>query len=229
MTNNYNSQPNDLDEKLRQLVIETCGYPKGSLERQQGLTKIIVMMQKSGKLWRESGSVDLYQYEEALQKSWLYLCRNLCEAVTAKGPYNPDKARVTTWFNEYLKYRIKDIQKEFYSSNREMKHPQVDRDTGELIDPLENLPAPPENTLSMIEEIQQWLESNQQQLRRIHVRDRPDINCYVLISRYALVNTTWKTLAQEFGISIPTLSSFYQRQCLPLMKAWSESQGYLDD
>jgi hypothetical protein len=231
---NQNINPNEFDDQLRHLIQETCGYPKDSLNRKQGLNRIIYLMQKSGKIWRGGGSISLDDYEDALQQSWLFFCRNLCEAVTANQPYNPEKASAIAWFNNHLKYRLKDAQqevyrKEIYWGKDKRVFSQVDKDTGELTDPIDNIDAPPENPPSMIEELQEWLESNKQKLSRIHLRDRPEINCYILIPRRLPPEPPWKTLEQEFGVSMKTLANFYQRHCLPLLEQWAISQGYLDD
>ena len=50
-----------LNERLMQLVHETCGYPHGTIERQQGLNQIVGLVQHSGKLWRAANQADLPQ------------------------------------------------------------------------------------------------------------------------------------------------------------------------
>ncbi len=81
--------------------------------------------------------------------------------------------------------------------------------------------APP-----MLPTVKQWVETNDE-LRRIHIHGHPEVNCQVLILRRLPPETNWKTLAREFNISVSTLSSFYQRKCLPLLRKFGESQGYL--
>lgn len=208
---------NDLHQHLRQLVAETCGYDRDSLERKQGLTKIVCLMQQSGRIWRAGSSASLHDYEDALQKNWLHFCDHVCEL------YNPDISSPLTWFNNTLKWRIKDIQK--HDINR--FPPQIDLQTGEVIDPIDTIPAPTEAKHSMTEEIKQWLEDNKKRLQRIHLRDRSEINTYVVINRHVLGETNWKTLGQEFSVPIATLANFYQRRCLPLLQEWGESQEYL--
>jgi hypothetical protein len=87
---------------------------------------------------------------------------------------------------------------------------------------VENIPnpKPSENRADkMLAKIQQWLQSQEKNLRRIYIRDRPEINAYVLIlRRLPPEETTWETLAQEWNISRSTLANFYQRRCLPLLQ-----------
>jgi hypothetical protein len=93
----------NLEEQLRQLVAETCRHSPGSIKRQQGLTQIIRLTSRSDKLWKDHADY----YEDALQQTWLYLCRNLCEAVTGQA-YDPEKSSIITWLNGYLKWRLQD-------------------------------------------------------------------------------------------------------------------------
>ena len=86
---------------LAQLVKEACEHPPGSRNRQKKLTKIIRLV--NSKLWKENTAY----YEDALQETWVYFCQNICEGKTAKI-YDPDKASIVTWLNNYLKWRLKD-------------------------------------------------------------------------------------------------------------------------
>ncbi|HEY9617311.1 MAG TPA: sigma-70 family RNA polymerase sigma factor, partial [Microcoleaceae cyanobacterium] len=99
-------------------------------------------------------------------------------------------------------------------------------DVDDPFDPIANLPARPD-VPPILDEIQVWLQQEGQQLRRIHVRDRPEINCLVLIQRRLPPETAWEQLSKEFGVAIATLSNFYQRECFPRLLAFGQSQGYL--
>lgn len=211
-----------LEEQLQQLVQETCGHPRGSLARQKKLNQIIGTIQQSGKLLRGIGVPD---YEDALQQTWLYFCRNLCEATTGDR-YNSEKASVTTWLNAYLKCRLQDIRQQVAEKKATRAiAPLSDRD--ESLDAIDNIASPP-SPPPMLEEIREWVMQEGSKLRRIHLRDRPDINCQVLILRRLPPETSWEELAKEFGVAIATLSSFYQRECFPRLLSFGKSQGYFD-
>jgi hypothetical protein len=118
-----------VDEQLSQLVARTCKHPPGSIERRRGLNHLIQAIVKSGKLWWENTSY----YEDALQQTWLYLCRNLCEVNTG-AQYDPTRSRVTTWLDRYLKKRLLDFRLEEQRQKREQVCvPISDRQTS---DPL---------------------------------------------------------------------------------------------
>ncbi|WP_254175308.1 sigma-70 family RNA polymerase sigma factor [Planktothrix pseudagardhii] len=210
------------DDQLQALIIKTCSYPKGSLERQRGLNQIVSQIQQSGKLFRGAKTA---HYEDALQQTWLYFCRNLCEATTGDC-YNPNQASVTTWLNAYLKRRLQDIQQKIAQEQLIVATSPLSNED-ECFDPVDNLPAQP-TAPPILEEIRDWLEQEKRQLSRIHVRNRPDINCYILIQYRLPPETSWEALSQKWGVPIPTLSNFYQRECFPRLLNFGKSQGYLD-
>lgn len=207
-------------EGLKQLVRDTCQYPKGSPQRQKGLTRII--REITGQLWHTS---DAY-YPDALQQTWIYFCRNLCEATTGRA-YDCEIATPVTWLNAYLKRRLQDFK---IAENRD-RHKTVSRAslkiTGEdgPIDPVDQLRAPPDIP-PWLEQVRTWAESNQD-LGRIAIAKHPTVTARLLILRRLPPETPWKTLSAEYDISIGTLSSFYQRQCLSKLREYGKSQGYL--
>lgn len=219
--NNMDEQ--ELEDIILQLVKETCQHPRGSILRQKGLHKIIVLIQQTGKLLRGGGVIDV---EEAFQQTWLYFCRNLCEASTAKEAYNANLGSVISWINGHLYYRIKDIQ----TKNTNTGYNRINfisNANGEELDPVNLIPAPPEAP-PILEEIREWLQRQSHELSKIHIRNRPEVNCQVLIERRLPPETSWEDLSGEFGIPIPTLSSFYQRRCFPVLQNFGQSEGYIE-
>lgn len=208
-------------DEFEEHVQKACCHPRGSKERNKRLNEMIWRIQQSGKLWRDVGVPD---YEDALQQTWLYFCRNLCEATTGDR-YDPQRASVMTWLNAYLKARLDDRRLAAYFDNNVKAKPMLSKD-GELLDPLEFIQARPDPP-PILEDIREWLEKEGCHLRRIHLRDRPDINCQVLIEHRLPPETAWFVLAQGFGVAIATLSNFYQRECFPLLLNFGKSQGYL--
>ena len=212
------------EERLRQLVAEACRHLPGSTERQQSLTKIIRLT--TPKLWKEHTSY----YQDALQQTWMHFCQNICEQNTGQK-YDSARSSVATWLNNYLRRRLQD----FYVENRQQEAKRVvvktrTSRTGEadgMVDPIDNLEAKPDIP-PLLEEVRAWAETDAGgELRRIHLEGRPEVNCQVLILRRLPPETSWKDLAAEFDSNISTLSRFYQRQCLPRLHKFGESEGYL--
>jgi hypothetical protein len=215
-------QINQLNQELNQLIIETCQHSPDSRARKSGLTKIIQGIIQSGKLWH---SYEPF-YEDALQQTWLYLCRNLCEANTGKR-YDPNQSKVITWLNSYLKYRLLSFQQERQERKYQEVSSSLTEDEG-TIDPIRQLESP-SDTPPIWEETLHWVKNDRDgELRSIHIKNRPDITCQVLILRRLPPPTDWKTLEAEFNCSYSTLANFYKRQCRPRLRQFALTQGYLE-
>jgi hypothetical protein len=213
------------EEQLRQLVAEACKHRAGSAERQKNLTKIIRLV--TNKLWRENTPY----YQDALQQTWVYFCQNICEGNTGE-PYNPTRSNVVTWLNSYLKRRLQDFYIDTQKQKIQIAPHQFESlgsgQTNQATDPIENLAADPEIP-SLVEEVRSWVQSDPgSELSRIHITNHPEVTAKVLILRRLPPETSWKTLAAEFNLTISTLSSFYQRQCLPRLRKFGESEGYIE-
>ncbi len=216
------TQINQFKQELNQLIIETCKHPPDSRVRKSGLTKIIQAIIQSGKLWHSSEPF----YEDALQQTWLYFCRNLCEANTGKQ-YNPNQSQVITWLNNYLKYRLLSFQQERQQRKYKEVSTSLTRDE-ETTDPIQQLKAP-SDTPPIWEETLNWVKNDPDgELSSIHIKNRPDITCQILILRRLPPPTDWKTLEAELNCSYSTLANFYKRQCRPRLRQFALTQGYLE-
>lgn len=210
-----------LQPQLRQLIQETCQHQHGSPERQKGLTQIIRLV--GPRLWRDSSPY----YQDALQKTWIYFCQNLCEGITGRA-YDPDSASVITWLNAYLKRRLQDgfidlrrQQQQTISTDLPLKEGESGVTLGQ------QLPAQPDIP-PILERVQHWAETDpDHELRQVRLDQHPQITCQVLILRRLPPETPWNELAKEFGIPMGTLSSFYQRQCLPRLRQFGQLEGFL--
>ena len=216
--------PGALDEQLKDLVTQACRHPCKSQERQKLLTQIIRLT--SSKLWKESTPY----YQDALQQTWLYFCRNVCDGLTGRT-YDPAYGSVITWLNAYLKRRLQDFYTNQYREQATTVPIKV-RQSGaggniEIIDPVENLPATPQ-TYPILENLEMWVKTDlDEELRSTHVKGHPKVNCQMLILKRLPPEVSWKELSEEFSLPISTLSSFYQRQCLPRLRKFAESEGWL--
>ncbi|GFE69293.1 sigma-70 family RNA polymerase sigma factor [Chroococcus sp. FPU101] len=205
-----------LREQLNEVIAEACRHPIGSPSRQKYLTQIIRLI--ANKLWKENTPY----YEDALQQTWIYFCNNLCESKTCKA-YDPEQASVITWLNAYLKRRLQDFRLENQKQQTQIKQ-ITEVDASSLVEQQSAKPDIP----PMLDEIKKWVETDEHnQLSQISLRDHPNITCQMLILRRLPPETPWKTLSCEWGVSTSTLSSFYQRRCLPCLREFGRSQGYL--
>lgn len=204
------------EAQLSDLVARTCKFANTSVERQQGLTEIVRIIVKSGKLWKDNSPY----YEDALQKTWLYFCRNLCEANTGEQ-YDSKRGSVVTWLNAYLRRRLQDfrIQQQQERTTRIGENNESDW--------IATLAAPPDIP-PILEMTKNWAETDADgELERIHIQGHPHVNCRVLILQRLPPETSWEILAEKYQLSVSTLTSFYRRQCVPRLRKFGETQGYL--
>lgn len=206
----------DIDLQLREWVTEACRHPPGSPARQRHLTKVIRVV--SGKLWRES----VAYYQDAVQQTWVYFCKNIC------GKYDPNLGSVPTWLNAYLKRRLQD----FFIAAQKQRTNEIstwqDKD-GEIVNVADIVPDERGDVEPMWEIVKAWAEADSTgELRQLHIKGYPAVTCQVLILRRLLSETSWKDLAAEYGAPIPTLNSFYMRQCMPRLRKFGESEGYIN-
>lgn len=206
----------NLNQQLQQLVTEACSYPARSLQRRQKLSEIVRVVMKSGKLWKENTPY----YNDALQQTWLYFCRN-------PEQYNPASCSVITWLDNCLKWRLQDFRSlEAQEQARTVSASTLG--TEETTDYIQNLPDDPDIP-PILEETYQWAQSDPDgELASTHVKGRPDVTCQILILRRLPPETPWKTIAKEFGLPPSTAPNFYKRECLPRLRNFALRQGYYE-
>ena len=220
-----NCDRDSAQQQILELVTEACKHPVG-FQRSRFLNKLIREIIRSGKLWTDNTP----HYEEALQKTWIYLSRNLCEATTAKEPYNPQISQITTWLNPYLKKRLLDCYlKQQQERIRYIQNPMISLEelsNGDDIKYNENLRANPDVSF-YLDELLEWIETDpNDELKSRHVRGKPEINCQVLLQRKCLYGQTLQEIAKELGCAHSTLYQLLNNDCRHLLQKFSENQGY---
>ncbi|MDX2231589.1 MAG: hypothetical protein NW220_18270 [Leptolyngbyaceae cyanobacterium bins.349] len=79
-----------------------------------------------------------------------------------------------------------------------------------------DIPTRKYGSLSLLEEVIEWVKTDSDRnLQQTHLKNRSDVNCQTLILLRLPPETPWKEISAQFGVSIPTLSSFYRRNCIP--------------
>jgi hypothetical protein len=214
-----------LNDRLVALIKEACLLdpsskdPRVRYQRRRTLNCLVMLMQRSGRLWRGGGSVEPGDLAEAESRTWLYFCQHLQD-------YNASQGTVINWYNNILKWRIKDVWREKQLYWKWFAPLILDED-GQPISAHD--PAAPPECPDILAHIHQLLEDNRAEFEAIHMRDRPDINAYVLIrARLPDQYIAWADLAKQFNVSLSSLSGFYQKKCWPLLQKFGEEHGYLD-
>lgn len=199
-----------LDNHLRQLALIAQKQPKGSTARQKALTDLIGTLMRSRKLCRpRQGQFRmLYEdiYAEALQRLFSFVCERIDDYSTQRG-------EVLQWVNFLLSRRF------FIEASRDylpvvykgMDARSVKRLTLEQLDQSSPIDLNPQLIPSLSQEVKACLIEDPERLfQQAHVADNPAANFrYLALKR--LDGYSWKDLSAEFGIPVPTLSSFYRR------------------
>jgi hypothetical protein len=196
---------------LQSLVQEAKQYPAGELPRQKALTQAARILPHL--LWQERSPY----YNDALQQTLEHFCRKV-------DRYDPELGSVVTWLNKYLRWRLVDLS----TPRLEIPFSQF-ASADDNNPPFIDIPDPVDRTTaSILDSVQEWAETDPTAtLRRVQMKKYPQVTAQVLILHRLPPETSWKNLSETLGISIPTLASFYQRQCLPRLREFGKAQGYL--
>jgi len=214
---------NDLDKTLRTLIAQACNHPPKSWERRQRLSEVHRLVMKSGKLWREYTPY----YNDALQEMWEFCCHN-------PEQYDPSLKNVITWLDDYLKKRLRNFRDARYRQQRR-EIITVQTESEDTTDPIANLPARPDihSVLEIWEKTLDWVQTDPDNvLCSTCFRGYCQVNCQALILRRFPSETPWSTIAAEFNLTPPEakdLPKIYNRKCLPLLRKFAVSQGYVEE
>jgi Sigma-70 region 2 len=211
-----------MKQDFNAIVVNACCYPPGSAGRQKLVHELVVAMQSSGQIWRAM-HIPRADYHEVLQETWLWFCPNLDQ-------FDPTQAQVMTWFNNRLRFKIQEHYRRLKQWNDRTTPLDIFQEdsyrTLEIADP-ENLWHKLE-AAAIWQDRDEWLAKNQRSLRRIHIRQRLDVNCYRLIpQRFAPEPIPWKQVAIDFALSEQVLGAFFQRECVPLLREFARQYGYV--
>ena len=249
--NDWGQSNEELQEQLAQLIKEVCKFraenahligevcqfQAKSAERlkfeyhtRRLNNRILRLIQESGKLRRDRSP----HYGGCLQQLWLYFFENLC-AVNREGyprikiPFC-EANNIMARLNLRLRGCIQDAWEQEQNELETQTPPTINGD--EPRNPFEQLPAPKSIPLPsaafppfLLKPIRAAVEADESgELCRCQLKNHPDANCKVLILRKLPLEVEWEALAKQLGISVSSLSSFYEQQCRPLLEKISEQQ-----
>ena len=205
-----------------------CQHAIGSSQRRKCMDKLWKELEPQIKRFPFPGEF-LHQKEDVLQQLALYFSRNLCPGphLTARQPYNPDVAQLTTWLRTYWNYRIKDLYRDAAKEGANRKE-QRDAD-GNHLDPEKFLPSRP-SVPDVIQVIRQHIkDDDNDQLKRIHLPNRDDITAQSVLLTQVPPTVSFQDLAQELNVEYQRLYAWYRRYCKPVLLKLGEDYGHLDE
>lgn len=202
----------ELDERLQQLALEAQQHPPKSRVRRLALTRLIQIIQESGRLSRRKFDTPQEVYEEALQEVWLYVCRKI-------DTYTPEKP-IVHWVNFVLKRRLVDVKKKRNSWGREysLDAPINSSSSGKADRSrtyLEAMAQPQETPLPS-QLVRRCIEEDSERLfASKHIKGHPQAN-FRTIALLHLDGRTWQDTAIAVRLEprkASTVQSFYWRCC----------------
>ncbi len=128
------------------------------------------------------------------------------------GEYDPAIAQVATWLNFRLKNEFKTQQAKFHKCAEQTIQTTDPEDDSRDLFAMMVSPSYGSQAKLMKEEIEHWIAEDRE-LQTITIKNRPEITAQGLLQKRFVEEGEWSTLARDYGTSIATLSSFYERQC----------------
>jgi len=189
------------DAKLKQLAIEAQSHPPHSKLRHYALGELVEAIRLSGRLYhppRGNISAQFYEliYDEAVNKTLAYVCLKI-------DNYDPERGekRFMNWVNFRLDKVIGELKRE---ESRDLPFPPG----------FENIVMQePEERSNWAEILQKCIEEDAENIfKQTHIRHRPDANfANIALARFS--GKSWQEISNNLGISLQTLSSFFNRKC----------------
>ncbi|MEO0434256.1 MAG: hypothetical protein AAF151_21440 [Cyanobacteria bacterium J06656_5] len=192
------------DPLLKRLALEAQRQPNPSGLRQHALLQLVEAIRACGRLARPhrakfTPSFYTLLYEEAVNRTLVYVCQKI-------DTYDPNRGQAQkfmNWVNFRLDRMVIECRRQF-----------SDRDTQELpnLNDLERL-SQPEPTSSLANDVRDYIAADPEDVfKSTHIRKCPEASFQAIaLARFG--DQSWEEISNQFGIKIPTLSSFFQRCC----------------
>lgn len=195
------------DTQLKKLALEAKGHPPYSESRQQALIELVNAIVVSGKLCHPHSWISPYSfykliYEEAVNQTLEYVCQKI-DTFKPENEKTGQEQKFITWVNFYLDKRVLDAYGKFKKQNA--------TEIPTLSD-LENI-AQPESQSNSAALLIKFIQSDvSNKFKNEHIRNSPHAN-FQSIALATVSGKTWEEMSKEFGVGVPTLSSFFRRTC----------------
>lgn len=161
--------------EVQQYSIESTGYTDLEIKirtrsKKKALTRLVNAIQNSGKLYCQGKrNFPPQVYAEAIQETWLYVCKKADE-------YDPAKGKVMTWVNFILDKKFKDAIKKYLEEmkTRSLDDPIQNSDNGSITlgDTIESREYSCE-----YEEVRQIIVDDPDgRFKKKHIKGRPEVN-----------------------------------------------------
>jgi RNA polymerase sigma factor (sigma-70 family) len=221
----------DESELLQQLVSQAQSHPDRSTQRRIALTKLIGKIRQSQSLKRPDNRFNIPNYQDVYDEALNDACMEICRRIDSYNPEYP----VMAWVNNILNYRIQDVYNKYQKRGitnlpknqkprwRELDRPINTDDKGTSRNLEIANPAPEDDESKLIRDF--ITEDPDRVLATKHIKNLPEAT-FQKILLMICEDKTWKEIAEYFGTSISTASSFYRRTLDELLEYLQQSLGY---
>ena len=194
------------DANLKELALTAQNQPPNSSLRSYALRELVKAIELSQRLikmrsYGVSSQFEKLIYEEAVMETLAYVCTKI-------DLYDPNrgKQKFMNWVNFKLEKMLLKCRQEFQNPNIIQIHSWSD---------LENLNSgnAGNDSSDFSQLLYHYIEQDSNNIfTSVFVNGYPEAN-FKEIALARLSGDTWKEIAQHYGLSIPTLSSFFKRNC----------------
>jgi hypothetical protein len=242
-----------IDERLRQLLVVVLQQPEGSKEYDRALNRLLILLQglPDFRKFAQPGCPDYFL--EALNRTWEWFSQNV---KNFKPRTSSIQADLVKWIKSYFYWRLKDatdaktsesqvlssLDIALYLDDSQNKTTYLEQvaQQGHLLGTPSNLYVL-DGIESLIEQVQcqekqevalklrSYIETDpQEKLRTCYPRYRPLCNCQTLSIRRYLKDPpdTFAALAREYMINYQTLNGHWKQKAIPLLRAIAIELGY---
>ncbi|NEP01463.1 MAG: sigma-70 family RNA polymerase sigma factor [Symploca sp. SIO2E9] len=210
----------EIDARLKQLALEAQRYPKKSKQRQRALAKLLSAISRSGKLTHPyPGQFQgFYQdiYAEGKQRLFCHICERIDE-------YDSQR-EVLQWANFLFKRRffVEAAREVMPTVPKGVNQKQIIRLTIEDLDKNNPYSVNSQLTPTLSQEIIHFLELDPEGIfKETYAAKNPKAN-FRFLALQIISGYSWKEIAEQLGMKIPTLSSFYQRSLVKFAPKFKE-------
>ena len=191
------------DANLKKLALAAKNQPPNSSLRSYGLRELVKAIELSQRMLKMrsygvSSQFERLIYEEAVMETLSYVCTKI-------DLYDPDRGNQK--FMNWVNFKL---EKFLLKCRQEYKDPNIIQISSNS--DLENM-SYKKNTLDFSELLYQYIKQDVKNVfTSVFINGCPQAN-FKEIALARLSGHSWKEISQYYDLTIPTLSSFFRRNC----------------
>jgi hypothetical protein len=188
----------NLANQIAPYLTEITRHSPGDRDYQKCLAKVMSLILTSNVLWQDNSP----NYEDALQTTCLTFCLKI-QNLAVLGSIDP--IHLIFAFNRYLRWRL-------FDEKVKPCHLEL----------LDNIHAPQDIAI-VLDRIVEWIDTDRV-LRQTSMAKYSHVTAHIVLKHRFPAITAWKELSRQLNAPVPSLSAFFQRTCLPLLRDFAQKE-----